>query len=88
MKAVKFHKKNKNHLKELGGKYDDVVSQLISKVGESMPIVDIDYSPVSTIKLSEDTICKLESFKLTEGESLENVIVRMLIAQSLYSAND
>ena len=81
---VKIHKMNKKALDMIeGDTYEEKVSNLIKTVELDMPMVDIDYSPITSINLSEDTLRLVESFKLTDGESYENVIVRLLVAQSL-----
>ena len=85
MTIVKIHKQNKNQLKAYtNGAYDEIINKLIDDIEHTIPIHEIDYSTVSSIKLKEDTIDRLSAYRLTDGESYENIIVRMLIlAQSL-----
>lgn len=88
--AIKIRKENKKLLKHYHeGTFDKIVAQLIDDVAENIQIVGVDYSPISSIKLSDETISKLESFKLTDGESYENIILRMLlVAQSLNTGDE
>ena len=90
MKRVKLHKNNKNLIGELGGEtYDKKVNNLIDWVEDFMPFVEVDYAPISSIGLDESTVRRLESFKLTDGESYENILVRMiLLAKALNSYVD
>ena len=83
---IQMKKNTKHKLKEYGsGNFDEVVNQLISDVEDDMIVFPVDYSPISTMRLKESTIRRLKSFALTDGESYENIILRML-AQSLYSS--
>ena len=80
MTIVKLHRQNKNKIKEYGnGTFDEIVSSLIDDVEDIMPIVDIDESSQSTVKLERDTIDRLRAYALTSSESLENILIRMLI---------
>ena len=88
MSIVKIHKNNKN-LVNGEGTYDEIINRLIDEVEDYLPIHEVDYSTVTSIKLKENTVDRLESYKLTEGESLENVIVRMIIlSQQLNNSDD
>ena len=90
MKTVKIHKSYKQMLKEYSnGTLNENLSKLLSNFEDKLPVVDIDYSPVSTMQISEENIDKLSAYKIVEGESHESVIVRMLIlAQTLYTDAD
>ena len=83
---VKMHKHTKDYLKEYDdGTYNEIISRLSDKVENYMPIVDLQKSTVnSTIRIDEELFEKLSSFRLTDGESVENIIMRMLVvAQTL-----
>ena len=80
MKSVKIHRQNKNRLKEYGnGTFDEIVSKLIEDTEDNMPVVDINESAYSSINLKEETIDKLRAYAVTDGESIENILIRMLI---------
>lgn len=62
------------------GTFDNKINKLIDDAGESMPVAPYDiFSRKSIINLSEDTIDRLRSFSLSEGESIENIVVRLLL---------
>ena len=80
MSSTKIHKINKNRLKEYDGEiYDDKVTTLLNIVEDEMPIIEIDNSPISSIYLKEETLDRIESYRLTEGESIENILMRMIL---------
>lgn len=80
MKSVKIHRQNKNRLKNYSkGTFDEIVSKLIEDTEDNMPVVDINESAYSSINLKEETIDKLRAYAVTDGESIENILIRMLI---------
>ena len=80
MKSVKIHRQNKNRLKDYSkGTFDEIVSKLIEDTENDMPVVDINESAYSSINLKEETIDKLRAYAVTDGESIENILIRMLI---------
>ena len=80
MKSVKIHRQNKNRLKDYSkGTFDEIVSKLIEDTEDNMPVVDINESAYSSINLKEETIDKLRAYAVTDGESIENILIRMLI---------
>ena len=80
MKSVKIHRQNKNRLKDYSkGTFDEIVSKLIEDTEDDMPVVDINESAYSSINLKEETIDKLRAYAVTDGESIENILIRMLI---------
>ena len=84
MVTIKIHKNNKSLISETGvSTYDNLINELIDEVEDDMPFFEVDYSPSSSIKLKKTTLERLESFKLTDGESYENIIVRLLLAKDL-----
>lgn len=90
MSSINFDRKNKQLLKNYGdGSFDEIVNQLIDDVEDYMPYVPLDNPLKSTLPLDSNTMDKLKSFRLTESESYENIILRMLItAQGLNSIED
>ena len=65
------------------GSYDVRVNKLIDEV--DLPVISIVESPISTMRLDESTIQRLESLKLYSTESYESVIIRLLLAKGLYT---
>lgn len=90
MKSVRVSHSCKEAIKFFDdGSYDENVNQLIDLVADYMPLVDLSDESSMIINLKEDTVDKVNSFKLSHGESFENVLIRMLImAQGLYSSDD
>lgn len=79
MRTIQIKKQSKNILKEYGnGSYDDIVNQLIDDVKDDIPSMEIEYSVKSTMRLHDDTIKLLDSYKLNPSESYESVILRLL----------
>ena len=81
MKGVKINNDLKYELKQLYGadiNYDGIVNRLIHDVSDYMPLVKSDSNPVN-INLHEDTMDKLKSYAFTNGESYENILIRMLL---------
>ena len=71
------------------GTYDENINKLIDAVADYMPLVDLSDESSLIINLKEDTVDKINSYRLTNGESFDNILVRMLImAQALNSIND
>ena len=80
MTTVKIHKQNKNTLKEYAdGSYDEIITKLLNDTEDYLPIINVDYSIVSTMMLNENTVERLDTYRLTEGESYENIIMRLLV---------
>ena len=88
MTTIKIMKHNKNMIKSSTESYDEVVNQLINDFSDDMPVVNLIETPVSTIRLKEDTVKLLDSLRITPYESYESVIVRLLLAKSLNSKSD
>ena len=66
-------------MKEYGnGSFDDIVNQLIDDVKDDIPSMEIEYSVKSTMRLHDDTVELLDSYKLNPSESYESVILRLL----------
>ena len=58
-------------------------------VEDYMPLVDLSDESSVIVNLKEDTVDRIDSFRLTKGESLDNIIVRLLVmAQVLNNSND
>ena len=78
MKSIKLSHDTKNAIKG-EGTYDESVNELINMVGDYMPLVDYSDSSRVVVNLKEDTVDKIKSYRLSYGESVENIIIRMLI---------
>lgn len=91
MKAIKINYELRNQLKELYGQnisYDGLINRLIHDVADEMPILESNSSAVN-INIYEDTMDKIKSYGLTNGESYENILIRMMIiAKDLYSNDE
>lgn len=91
MKAVKITQDVRKMLKDYPDdnmNYDAIINRLIHDVADMMPIVDDNSNPVN-INLHEDTMDKLKSYRLSKGESYENIIIRMLLtSKGLNSIDD
>ena len=91
MKAVKITQDVKQMLKEYPDdnmNYDAIINRLIHEVADVMPTMDDNSNPIN-INLHEDTMDKLKSYRLSKGESYENIIIRMLLtSKSLNSIID
>lgn len=70
------------------GSYDDNINQLIDLVGDYMPLVDLDDESRVIININDDTVDKINSFKLTAGESINNILVRMFILSQILNNSD
>ena len=89
MKSIRVSHSVKQVLPEYGKTYDEAVNNLIGLVDDYMPLTDLSDESSVIINVDDDTVDKLDSYKLTKGESIENVFVRMLIvAQVLNSSGD
>ena len=90
MPSIKIDRKNKQLLREYSeGSFDKIINQLIDDVENYMPVIPLENPLVSTLPLKNDTMDRLKFYRLTESESYENIILRMLVtAQSLNSMND
>ena len=89
MTTIQLHKKTKNRLKEYdNGSFDTIINKLIDDVENELPIIEIDDTPITSIRLKDDTIERLTAYKLT-GESYENTILRMLLlTQTINTTSD
>lgn len=78
--VIKISKYVKEKLDEIkGGSKDTKVNNLMDIVDSSMPFVE--YSPEKTsIKLLPETLERLDSFRITQGESRDAILTRMVIA--------
>ena len=63
----------------MDGTYDNAVNELIDTVEDYMPLVDLSDESSVIINLEDDTVDRINSFKLSKGESIENILIRMLI---------
>jgi len=90
MKSIRLSHSSKNVIKEYSnGSYDDNINQLMDLVEDYMPLVDLSDESSVIVNLKEDTVDRIDSFRLTKGESLDNIIVRLLVmAQVLNNSND
>ena len=52
-----------------------------------MPLIDYTDSSRVVVNLKEDTVDRLNSFRLSNGESAENIIIRMLIISQVLNSN-
>lgn len=79
MKSIRISHSMKQTFKDMDGTYDDAVNELIDTVEDYMPLVDLSDESSVIINLEDDTVDRINSFKLSKGESIENVLIRMLI---------
>ena len=79
MKSIRISHSMKQTFKDMDGTYDNAVNQLIDTVEDYMPLVDLSDESSVIINLEDDTVDRINSFKLSKGESIENVLIRMLI---------
>ena len=91
MKAIKINHDVRKMLKEydkVGTTYDGVITRLIHDVSDYMPLIECNDIPVN-INVHEDTMDKIKAYRLSTGESYENILIRMLlIAQTLNNSDD
>lgn len=92
MKAIKINYDLKDWLRKYSQKgvtYDGTINRLIHEVSDYMPIVSTKDSGDVNINIHEDTAEKLKSYALTNGESYESILIRMLlVSKSLNSILD
>ena len=79
MKSIRISHSMKQTFKDMDGTYDNAVNQLIDTVEDYMPLVDLSDESSVIINLEDDTVDRINSFKLSKGESIENILIRMLI---------
>ncbi len=78
-KIIKLNENNWQQLKKLeGGNMDKTLNILMDTVENSMPFVDYSVEKKS-VNLYSDTLEKLDSFRITENESRDNIVTRMLV---------
>ena len=90
MKSVRISHSIKYAIKEYDNQsYDKNVNALIDYVEDYMPLVDLSDDSSVIINLDESTVERVNAFKLSNGESFENIMIRLLImAQTLNSDDD
>ena len=90
MKSVRVSHSVKSAIKDYDNQsYDMNVNALIDYVEDYMPLVDLSDDSSVIINLDESTVERVNAFKLSNGESFENIIIRLLImAQTLNSNED
>ena len=89
MKAIKINYDLRNELKDYPDEkmnYDAIINRLIHEVADYMPLSINDGNGVN-INLHEDTMDKLKSYALTNGESYENILIRMLLISKSLNSN-
>lgn len=79
MKSIRISHSMKQTFKDMDGTYDNAVNELIDTVEDYMPLVDLSDESSVIINLEDDTVDRINSFKLSKGESIENILIRMLI---------
>ena len=85
MKSVRVSQSTKERLKQFDGEtYDESINNLIDEVDEFMPLIDYTKS-TTLLSLNEDTMRRLKEYRLSYGESYDNIIIRLMIAKLLYS---
>ena len=85
MKSVRVSRSTKERLKQFDGEtYDESINTLIDEVDEFMPLIDYTKS-TTLLSLNEDTMRRLKEYRLSYGESYDNIIIRLMIAKLLYS---
>ena len=87
MKSIKLSHDTKNVLKDMNGTYDESIHSLINEVGDYMPLVDYNDSSMTVIKISESTYDMINSFRISHGESIENILIRMMIIRQILNSN-
>ena len=85
MKSARVSHSTKERLKQFDGEtYDESINNLIDEVDEFMPLIDYTKS-TTPLSLNEDTMMRLKEYRLSYGESYDNIIIRLMIAKLLYS---
>ena len=79
MKSIRISHSMKQTFKDMDGTYDNAVNELIDTVEDYMPLVDLSDESSVIINLEDNTVDRINSFKLSKGESIENILIRMLI---------
>ena len=79
MKSIRISHSMKQTFKDMNGTYDNIINELIDTVEDYMPLVDLTDESSVIINLEDDTVDRINSFKLSNGESIENILIRMLI---------
>ena len=88
MKSVRISHSNKYAIKDYGnGSYDDNINELLDIVEDYMPLVDLSDDSSVIINLKDDTVDRINAFKLTNGESIDNIIVRMLVLSQILNSD-
>lgn len=88
MTTIQIQKHNKELLKEYGdGSFDNRINQLMQDIKEYVPL-DVMDTPTTSMRVDEDTIELLKSFRITPKESYENIIVRLLLLAKTLNIND
>ena len=88
MTRIKIHRNNKKLLDAYtDGTYEEKLSKLLEEVEEKLPLVEIDNAPVSNMRISDELYDRIYSYKLTSGESMENIIIRMLLLSQSLNTN-
>ena len=87
MKTIQLTKNTKEIITYYGEPFDVAVNNLIDKVEDYMPFLDYSKdNSISTANVEEITRDRIKSFALSDGESYENILIRMLIiSQALNS---
>ncbi|WP_458456480.1 hypothetical protein [Methanobrevibacter sp.] len=89
MKSIQVTNSTRRAINELyDGSFDDNVKRLIEEVGEYMPFVELDDGRLSSANVKEDTYDLLKSYKLSEGESFENILIRLFLLSQVLNNVD
>ena len=84
MKSMKVSHDSKEAIKNYSdGTYDKSVNELIDHVGDYLPLINWEDNSKTVINLNEDTIERIKSYRLSYGESVENILIRMLITSQV-----
>ena len=87
-KIIHISENNWKQLKEIdGGTMDKKLNVLMDKVESVMPFVDYSTNNKS-VKLYSDTIERLDGFHITENESRDNILTRMLLCLESLEQSD
>ena len=88
MKSVRISHSNKYAIKDYSnGSYDDNINKLLDTVEDYMPLVNLSDDSSVIINLKDDTVDRINAFKLTNGESIDNIIVRMLVLSQILNSD-
>lgn len=89
MKTIQVTKNTKKIITSYGEPFDNAVNNLIDEVEEYMPFLDYSQdNSLSSANVMEDTRDRIKSFALSDGESFENILVRMLITSQVLNSRD